>query len=399
MINRTFSSALALPVIFLSSNAVAVIEPAAMDAGPVRIIPMASIQTGYDDNILSASDNEQDDVITVLTPSVQLIAEDGVNAYRVAYRLSKGIYNDSSDDNYLDHDLSADAHLEFSHRSMLDLKAAYSKSHETRGTGLSAAGGIANAIDSPLEFDVKTAGFKYTYGGQDATGRVEVFADHLDREYTNFRSITESRDVTETTAGAVFYYQVAPKTSLLFEARNKDIDYDVDGGNSLDSNTWKYFIGATWESTAKTTGTVKLGRTERDFDSSARKDFSGTSWEASVRWLPRTYSTVDLTTGRIEKETNGNGDFIDNSFVSINWNHAWNDIMSTDLGIGFSSDDYEGAADERKDETTSLNLGLNYDFRRWLTFGLLYQYNDTDSNVANADYKKNVYLLTVNASL
>lgn len=399
MKNRTLHGAIALPAILISCHTVAAIEPASIDAGPVRIVPMATIQTGYDDNILSSSDNEQDDVITVLTPSVQVIAEDGVNAYRIAYRMSQGIYSDSSDDNYLDHDLSADAHLEFSQRSMLDLKAAYNKGHEARGTGLSATGGVANAIDSPLEYDITTAGFKYTFGAESAKGRIEIFADHLDREYQNFRTITESRDTTEVTAGAIFYYQIMPKTSLLFEARNKDIDYDVDGSNSLDSSTRKYFVGATWQSTAKTSGTIKLGRTERDFDSSAREDFSGSSWEASVRWQPRTYSTVDLSTGRVEKETNGNGDFIDNSFVNINWNHAWNDVMNTDLGVSFSSDDYEGAADERKDDTTSLNLGLNYDFRRWLTLGLAYQYSDTDSNLANTDYTKNVYLLTVNASL
>ncbi|MBN1007672.1 outer membrane beta-barrel protein [Amphritea pacifica] len=399
MKNRTLASILTPSALILSTPAFAAIEPAGIDAGAISIVPMVTVQTGYDDNFFSTSANEQDETITVLSPSVQLIAEDGLNAYRLAYQINHGIHQNSSADNYTDHALSADAHLEFSQRSILDLKAAYNKGHEARGTGLSATGGIATSIDAPLEYDTQVLSFNYVYGAQDATGRLQFYGEHLDREYQNFRSITEGRDDTEVTLGAVFYYQVMPKTSLLFEARNKDIDYDVDPANSLDSNAWKYLVGATWEGTAKTTGTIKLGITEKDFDSASRKDFTGGSWEAAIRWAPRTYSVVDVSTSRNAAEANGNGDFIDTKSYNINWNHAWTDIVSTDAGIGLINETYEGAADGRKDDTTTLNLGLNYDMRRWLTFALNYQYSDTDSNLANTDYSKNIVMLTVNASL
>jgi len=396
---RTLARLITPTAFIFSLPAVAAIEPAAIDAGPVKIVPMISAQVGYDDNFFSTSANEEDDTITVLSPSVQLIAEDGLNAYRLTYQLSEGINQDHSSDNYTDHNLSADAHLEFSQRSVQDLNAAYNKGHEARGTGLSGTGGIANSIDAPLEYDTQTVGFSYIYGAPEATGRIQVYGEHLDREYQNFRSITEGRDDTEVTLGAVFYYQVMPKTSLLFEVRNKDIDYDVDPANSLDNETRKYFVGATWEGTAKTTGTVKVGVSEKDFDSASRKDFTSGSWEASVRWAPRTYSVVDISTSRSAAESTGNGNFIDTKSYNVNWNHAWSDIVNTDLGLGLTSETYEGAADGRKDDTASVNMGVNYDMRRWLTFGLNYKYSDIDSNLANTDYSKNLVMLTVNASL
>ncbi len=383
----------------ISTQTVAAIDPAGVEMGPVSLIPLVTVQTGYDDNIFSTSSNELSSIVSVISPSVQLIAEDGLNAYRATYQLSRGIYDKSSVDNYLDHLLSAEAHLEFSQRSLLDLKAAYNRGHEARGTGLSATGGLANAITSPLEYDTKAVSFNYQYGANDATGRIQLYGEHLKRDYKNFRTITEGRDATEVTAGAVFYYRVMPKTSLLFEARNKDIDYDLDPANSLDSNAWKYFVGATWDTTAKTTGTVKIGYATKDFDSAAREDFSGNSWEAAVRWSPRTYSVVDISTGRQDKESSGNGDFIDAKTFNVNWNHAWNDQFNSDLGFGLSTEKYEGAADGREDDLTNLNLGLNYDMRRWLTVGFSYTYSDTDSNLANTDFDKNVYMVTVNASL
>lgn len=399
MKKRIISAAISAASLLVSAQAIAAIEPAPIQAGAVDVIPMLSVQAGYDDNFFSTSGNEQDETITVITPSVQLIAEDGVNAYRVIYQLSRGIHQESSADNYTDHNLSAEAHLEFSQRSALDLSATLIKGHETRGTGLSATGGVASSINAPLEYDTTTLAMNYIYGAPSAQGRIQVYAEHLNREFNNFRAITEGRDATEVTLGAVFYYQVAPKTSLLFEARNKDVDYDVDPASSLDSNTWKYFVGATWEGTARTTGTVKVGLTDKSFASASRDDFTAASWEASVRWAPKTYSVVDISTGRSGNESSGNGDFIDSKTFNVNWNHGWNDLVSTDAGFGLTKETYEGAADGRKDDITSFNLGLNYDMRRWLSMGLSYQYSDTDSNLANTDYSKNLYMLTVNASL
>jgi hypothetical protein len=393
MKNRTLISLLATPALIASSPAFSAIEPAAINAGPVNIVPMVTVQTGYDDNFFNTSSNEQDETITVISPSIQITAEKGMNAYRLAYQISQGIHQKSSTDNYTDHNLSADAHLEFSQRSMLDLKAAYAKAHEARGTS-----DLSKSISAPLEYDVQTVGFTYNYGAKEATGRIELYGEHLEREYQNFRATTAGKDDTEVTLGAIFYYKVMPKTSLLFEVRNKDVDYDNDPAITLDSNSWKYLVGATWEGTAKTSGTVKVGVIEKDFDSASRKDLSSGTWEASVRWAPRTYSVVDISTGQDLAETDGTGNAIDTTTYNVNWNHAWSDIINTDLGLSLMNETYEGSSN-REDDTSSVKLGLNYDMRRWLTFGVNYSYTDVDSNVVGEDYTKNLVMLTVNASL
>ncbi len=389
---------LSIAISALCNPAFAAIEPASIEVGEMDLVPTVNMQIGYDDNILSANTDEISSMVTVLSPSVQLVAEQGLNAYRMSYTLSKGVFADSTEDNYLDHNFALDAHLEFNSRNKLDLRAEYNRGHEARGTGLSANGGIANAVTEPLEYDTKAVSLNYQFGGDEATGRIEFYGELLDREYQNFRSITEGRDNQERTAGAIFYYRVAPKTSLLFEARNKDVDYDL-STTTLDSNTWRYFVGATWESTAKTTGTVKIGHFDKDFDSSTRKDDDGVSWEAAVKWAPKTYSVFTLTTGQEDKESSGTGNFINAEIVSLDWNHEWTDFVSTDLGISHSTETYEGAANDREDKIKSYSAGFNYDMRRWLSLGLSYTYNDTDSNISGLSFDKNVIFLTLDASL
>ena len=91
------------------------------------------------------------------------------------------------------------------------------------------------------------------------------------------------------------------------EVRGTDIDYLLSNPNS--GREIRYYAGVTWEATAATTGTVKLGRLERKFDGGQPK-FTGPSWEAAVFWSPRTYSKFDLYTARFTTEASGLGDFI-----------------------------------------------------------------------------------------
>lgn len=399
MNNRTLVSVLSTPVLFLSSSVFSAIEPAVYDMGPVGIIPTLSLQTAYDDNIFSSSASEVGSQKTIISPNVQIIAEDGFNAYRVGYTINQGIYKSSSADNYTDHKLNLDAHLEFDARNTLDLNATYAKNHEERGTGISESGSAAAGLDTPLEYDTKSISFSYAYGADNAAGKLVFSGKYGDKEYQNFRSITDERDNEETTLGAVFYYRVQPKTSLLFEVRNQNLNYKIDPAVSLDSETRRYYVGATWEGTAKTTGTIKLGQVNKDFKSASRADFSGSSWEAALKWEPLTYSSLDFATSQSEKESSGAGDFIDSKAIRITWSHDWNDKMQTTLSSGYTADDYKGTTGGRKDDITDASIKLNYDMRRWLSFGIGYSYQDTESNTANIPYSRNVYLVSVSGSL
>ena len=42
---------------------------------------------------------------------------------------------------------------------------------------------------------------------------------------------------------------------------------------------------------------------------------------------------------------------------------------------------------------------MSYDFRRWLRFGAEYTHTDRNSNRNIYDYKRNLFLLTVGATL
>ncbi|WP_372742904.1 outer membrane beta-barrel protein [Neptunomonas sp.] len=387
-----FTSLIALP---MSAQA---IEPASVSLGPVSMIPQLTVSTGRNDNIFYTSTDEKSSAVTVINPVVQFIAEDGANAYKLTADIRQGIYHSSQDDNYTDMQLQGDANLVFDVRNKLDLLAAYLKAHEARGTGLT-EGANATVNDAPIKYDEKTAGATYTYGADEAQGRIVGKLSYTVRDYTNFRSLTTSRDRDTLSTGVTFYYRVMPKTSLLFEARRTEIDYqnEVVGTSSLDSSEWKYLVGATWDATAKTTGVVKAGYAQKDFSAADRDDEGAFTWEAEVSWAPRTYSTFVLRSGQELEESNGADNYIDTSTTSLTWDHAWDDRLKTALAYGFTSEEYDLTS--RKDDTNSFSAGVSYDLRRWLTVGMDITHAERDSNQAGFDYDNNTLVMTVQGAL
>ena len=152
----------------------------------------------------------------------------------------------------------------------------------------------------------------------------------------------------------------------------------------------------TWEATAATTGTLKVGRLERKFDRDLPR-FTGTSWEGIVTWSPRTYSKFDFYTARQTHESTGLGNFILTSVAGVTWTHAWNSVFNTGVDLRYAKDDYQGF--DRRDQIKSVGLKAGYKFRRWLTLGAEYTHSERDSNRPTFEYDKNLYLLTATASM
>jgi len=200
-------------------------------------------------------------------------------------------------------------------------------------------------------------------------------------------------DRKEDGLGGTFFYRIMPKTSMVFEARYKEIDYVNDPAVAKDSDEQAYQAGVTWFTTAKTTGVAKIGKTYKDFDASARDDDDFTSWELGVKWSLRSYSVVNITSKSYPSETNGTGNFVINKLLDLSWGHAWSDRLSSTLQTSFRNEDYVDSP--RDDDLTLYSAGMDYQFRRTISFGVNYSYSTRDSNINSQDYTDNIVLFSV----
>jgi hypothetical protein len=302
-----------------------------------------------------------------------------------------GQYQSHTSDNYTNNNVSGLADLNLGTRLRAGLRADYMDGVDPRGS-------TNNPISAtPDRYRHTQAQGIVSYGAPGAQGRIDFELGKTQHNYINNRATTAANDRSVDDLGATFYWRVGPKTSLLFQGRHSAVDYSLPA-STLGSVEKLFLAGATWEATAKTTGTFKIGMVKKDFADSARGSSSALSWAGDVRWSPLTYSHLNLTLNRAPAETTGGvGNFIDRTVSSARWAHDWSNRLTSEATAAYMTDNYQGV--DRTDNTQRYGLKATYKMRRWLNFGADYAHTARNSNDNNFEFKSNVFMLFVNATL
>jgi hypothetical protein len=352
------------------------------------LTPSVGAGIGHDDNLFLSSTNQQSSVIEILSPGLRLDGRRPGLVFKSDWQGQYGRYTSSRNDDYSDRTWYNQVDWALDQRMFFRLGWDYLHGHDARGST------DRPNSDSPDFYKLSVPRAMFAYGTPGAQGRVELYYSDAHKDYLNHHDTTaiSDRDTTET--GAAFYWRVGPKTYALVEARDTKIDYDIQ--NALSGHEHRYFVGLSWEATAATTGTVKLGELERTFSGDIPSHRSP-SWEAEITWSPRTYSQFDFYSSRYTNESTGLGNYILTSLSGVNWNHEWNSRLHSSVILKYQKDEYQGF--ERTDNTKIFGLKVGYKMRPWLTLGAEYTYTNRDSNLDQYDYDKNLYLLTATASM
>lgn len=382
-------------------------KPSGIPWGPVVAYPEVDVTFKSNDNIYSqpATGTRKSANITVLAPKIKIEAKDGPHTYDATYKVEHGSYSGVSSANYTDQGIGANANWVFSGRAGLKVGVDYLKGHEDQG----AVPGVATH-GTPDEFNQTSVNLLGGYGAEGAQGRIELEGGFITKRYTNYRFTAAGaadnikRDRDDTKLGATFYWRVAPKTQLLFQAVQTQYDYEVASAPTtpavkLDSTERKFNIGVTWEAAAKTTGTFKVGHVKKDYDSSALSDISKAGWEGQIQWKPLTYSTVNFSTGKQPGESTIGNASLDSKF-NVSWNHAWSSQLSSDVSYGYTATDYQGNAGVvQKDKINNYGFKLNYQWLRTVKVGMGYDRTDKTSTSATSEHKKNIWSIFLNAAI
>lgn len=360
------------------------------------LTPTMNTGLKHDDNVTSASSNEISSWVLTINPTMQAIADDGVNSYAFTASLIDGTYTQSSDDDFTDTFLGSLIDLQTSETGKVQFKADLIWGHEDRGTGVTE--GLENDADEPTEFKSQTASGYYEYGVKAAPARIKVGGRYFNKEYTNQREVTQFRDYDSTLGGVTFYYDTGSGVSAVAESTYDIIKYDfTDLDSSRDSDDMYVKAGAEWNVTAITSGEIKLGYQKKDFDDASREDFDGLAWNASVTWLPLTYSSFTLGTGRKAKDPIQGGDYIQETTYNASWQHQWNAMLSTSLAYTNMDEEYVGV--ERNDDVESVTLSGKYALARWIDITVFGVVTDKTSSVAGIEFDRQIVGISLDMSM
>ena len=368
-------------------------EAPVIRAGAVDIYPGFGLVERHNDNLFRSDANKRSSFITVASPNVLMAAKSGANEYSLSYGADIGRYASSSVDNYDDHALTAQAELAFSTRATLTLTPQFRIGHDDRGST------YAIATPTPNTWHSKGIFGSFKYGSEGAMGRIVVDASAVETTYQNNRAATAAFDKTVNSLGGTFYYRLAPATYTFAQLSTTSFEYK-DPTSTLDGDEQRAMLGVEWKATAQTSGSFKIGQLWKNFDSATRKDFSGTSWEGSVRWSPRSFMRLDLVTGRRSSESTGIGNlvWVTSHFADLSYDLS--ERATLHLVAAKLTEDFIQAG--RKDETPSYGLRADYKLRKWLTLGAEYiraVKSSTGWTGVDPEYHNNIYAVYLRTEL
>ena len=373
----------------------------------IKVYPSVELSLSYDDNIFQEEDTiiitedgrsydpVKSSVIYTLKPELVFSGTKSGHSWQFGYHGDYGVYQDSSNDDYIEHSLSSEIKLQANYRNRLDLNLKVSLLHEPRGTGISDDNDFILSDEKANKYRDTEAYLTHTHGGKNAIGNIEFQAGILDRSYLNNKEITSRYDRQDPLFRLTFSYRLSPITSLIVLGQYKKISYDeaiYDELGTLDSSEQRYEAGFRWKPSAKTEILGTLGLTDKNFESSLRKDISLTSWELSGNWSPKTYSKLTFSLNSEPTETTGEASFIKRNRVELEWDHKWTHKTSSLIRTVYRKENYQGIS--RDDKIWQQQIGINYLFRKGIRFGLSFNYNRRNSTEDTYDYTNNIWMLT-----
>jgi hypothetical protein len=368
--------------------------PIPSDAGAYKtqsgiyLYPTATVGAGRNSNVGASRTNAVSSNLTRF--ETQLITEIKNKGDRYTALASVGTtrYASSEQDNKTGSEIKVAGDNYFTSRARAGWSLGQLNDSDPRGAGL------RTSVNKFHVNDIKT---RLIYGAPEASGRLELDLGHLSKTYDSNRFITQFLDYSQLAVTGRAYYRLGSRSMALAEMTNNRSDYASDQASAANNTERRYYAGLTWDATAATTGIIKVGQTTKDFSQGNTPGFSGFSWDATVQWSPLTYSVFNLQTGKSTANSSGTGNFELRTNNNLSWNHRWSSVFNTRAALGSSTTEYVGA--NRKDTTLNYGIGMGYDLSRWLNLGVDLAATDNSSNQAIAEYKKNILMVTLNASL
>lgn len=383
---RTTTLTMAMLAGTLSAHALAV-EPQSIDLAGFDFTPTLLLGERYDDNLRGDDENEISSWVTTLEPSFQLTAEGSKTGHQLEYRATRETYHSESDASHTNHHLTLKSILEFTSRHRLRTGLGYHRIEETTDTTLD---GVND------KYSLANGELGYTFGAVTARNQIDLLGRYEQRRFQNSGGINDDQERDTAGVTTTWYHRISPKTRTLGELRYTDHDYTTDLNNRSSVNT-AALVGGTWEATAKTTGTLRVGAEKKNFDDSSRTDYTSPMWDVGLTWNPRTYSTFGITTRRAFDEGDDGASTVQDINTLLSWDHTWSPWISTELEYQILDREYK--AIDREDDRTAFGAAVVYTYDRWADFKLGYRRVDNDSTSADNDYKRNLYLLIVELSL
>ena len=364
--------------------------------GQVTVTPYLELDGIYRSNIYSTPSDKKGDYITSIAPGIRAempIAQR--HLLSLGYIGAGFIYSTYGNQSHYDQNFNADLALNPQGRMSFRLGDTLRLATEERNSEFS----------TNRQYLRNTPYFMATYKFAD---RWKLEANYQLDTLEFARSVDRFNNYNQQTAGATLYYRFLPKTALLAQYI---FVYRAYPSFSQDNTTsHSPLVGLTWDPTAKLSGTIKVGYTFANYETSlVDRNNNPDSWTMSAQLLYRfsRYTNLSVLAQRsFQQDPDYFNSAYNNSAVWVTLNHEWNKFKVASFVSFFYMNnaylnptlDAAGQFQTRNDNIVGVGVGLSRQLTRRLRVRAAYSYLNRSSNFPGYGYNDNKVLVGLQSS-
>ena len=356
-------------------------DPIPIRLGQFEARPELDAEVGYRSNLYATSQNETEDTLIVLRPSVT--AQSTWSRHDLGFRLNANSVNyaDNNDESYIDYGAQVFGTLDVSSQTAVSANVSFNEKNEPR----SAAASVVNAQE-PTQYQTFAGSLQANHetGRLRLRGRVEA----TDFDYDDASLIgggtrdQDFRDHTETVTSARVSWAVERDWAVFGEASYVDRSYDQQTPGSVDRDTEGVIgrAGVNFELPMLIRGDVAVGYQSFDYADPAIDGVDGASVQANAQWFPSQLTTVSASA---ERRVTDPG-LVDSpatmlTSLGVGVDHELKRNIIVGGGIDFANFDFEGI--DREDDRYTIRLNSTWKLNRNVWLSGQVEHADQDSNV------------------
>lgn len=378
--------------------------------GNLTLYPILNIGGGYRSDVYDADGDNGGSAFVNLRAGGGVQGENRGHLYGAEYVAQQLWYLDSDADNDDEIIQRGVAYwgtaLDVRHN--LDLGVDYLDSYDPRGQDDPIRGSRDTTHqEDPDNWTQLAYGANYVYGAPGARGYLELGTCSTCLEYDDNDQQYRDRDILDL--GATLGMRMSGRTDGFVQVVYSDFDYrnatpdDPARGRSLDSEEWRYMVGASWEASERFTGVGRVGQVHKDFDDSLHgrgSNYRELTWDVVASWTPTDRNLVSLGYFRSPREPlvweadELVDEFIEVEEVSLDVSHHLTSRIYLNAGGYRGWDNWKPSG--RRDDLWGATAGLRFNLSRWGSVGVNYFHRERDSNSPSHDYSDGGILLDFN---
>ncbi|MDH5564970.1 MAG: outer membrane beta-barrel protein, partial [Nitrospirota bacterium] len=377
-------------------------DPSTLRAGSFLLNPEVTISELYDDNIFATRKDEQDDFITIISPSLQIQSDWTQHRLNVLSGANIARYVNDDLQNYEDYWVEADGRYDLSGRANVFGGARFSHLHiprtspnEVFGTKPTIYREIGSHVGIFNRWDKVSIRLGGTY-------------ERLD--FDNVSSSTgeinnDDRDRNSYGVGSRLGYVLSPRYEAFVQGAYDNRTYDAarccaSGGMLYDRDSQGFNLATGLNLTLTDTLTAEVlgGYLKQDYADSNLKDVSAVDFGGLLRWRATPATTVRGFLDRSVEETivTGASSYV-NTQVGARISHRMKPRLTVNVNLGYSHVDFQGIS--RLDHVMEGGAGFKYRVHPNFFLTADYQLLHRDSNVRTVDYFQNLVQVGVGGEL